>query len=128
MSVKDTKGKLPLNLIPPRAIEQIALVRGFGNKKYGSPWAWRESGNPLDFIEATKRHLLEIDKDGDLNVLDRESHLLHLSHALCSLAMAVELTVLQRDKIMEAIDKHTEDIYSDQLDTVYRNLTDTKEV
>lgn len=85
---KDTAGKLPLNLVPPRAYESIAKVRDFGNKKYGDPWKWLECTTADQYIEATRRHLLKIDLGEDL---DPESGLLHLEHALCSLAMAVEL-------------------------------------
>lgn len=85
---KDTKGKLPLNLVPPRAYESIALVRKFGNDKYGDPWAWLEATKEEDFREAARRHLLRIDMGEEL---DPESGLMHLEHALCSLAMAVEL-------------------------------------
>lgn len=85
---KDTKGKLKLNLIPPRSLESIAKVREFGNAKYNSPWGWLDHVKEEDLREAAKRHLLRIDLGEDI---DSESGLLHLEHALCSLAMAVEL-------------------------------------
>jgi hypothetical protein len=85
---KDTKGKLKLNLVPPRAYESIALVREFGCNKYGDPWGWLEHVKEEDLREACKRHLLRIEM-GETH--DPESNLLHLEHALCSLAMAIEI-------------------------------------
>lgn len=85
---KDTKGKLRLNLVPPRAYESIALVREFGCNKYGDPWGWLEHVKEEELIEACKRHILRIEM-GETN--DPESNLLHLEHALCSLAMAIEI-------------------------------------
>jgi len=92
---KDTKGKLPLNLVPPRAYASIAKVREFGNNKYNSPWGWLEHTTPDQYIEATKRHLLKLAMKEEK---DPESGLLHLEHALCSLAMAVELVKLKEEK------------------------------
>lgn len=88
MTQKDTKNKLPLNLIPPRSLESIALVRDFGNKKYKSSWGWLKGTTEGQFREAAKRHLLKIDMG---EYVDQESGLLHIEHALCSLAMAIEL-------------------------------------
>lgn len=85
---KDTKGKLKLNLVPPRAIESIAKVREFGSSKYKDEWSWVTAVKAEDLIEATKRHLLKKDLGEDI---DPESGLSHLDHALCSLAMAVEI-------------------------------------
>lgn len=83
---KDTKGKLRLNLLPPHALESIAKVREFGVSKYPSAWGWVTGVKTEDLIEATKRHLLKIDMG---ETKDPESGLLHIEHALCSLAMAV---------------------------------------
>lgn len=85
---KDTKGKLPLLLVPPHAIEAIARVREYGNKKYGDPWKWLTCTTPEQYIEAALRHIL---KDMMGEKIDPESGLPHMDHALCSLAMAVEL-------------------------------------
>lgn len=102
MSNKDTKGKLRMDLIPPRALVAIAKVREFGNNKYGSPWGWLDNTDPKDFITATKRHLLQIDLGEDL---DKESSIDHLYHALTSLAMAVELHSIQKDVLWDDIKK-----------------------
>ena len=88
--VKDTEGKLRLNLVPIRATKEIAKVRAFGVAKYGEPWKWlHDEDTTADmFVEATMRHILEW-RLGISN--DPESGLEHLSHALTSLAMAVEI-------------------------------------
>jgi len=91
MSHKQIKGKLKLRLVPPRAIESIALVRAAAGEKYDSPWGWLESVAPEDFIEATARHLLAMQKLDDIAAVDEDFGLLHIEHALTSLAMAVEL-------------------------------------
>ena len=89
--VKDTEGKIALNLIPPHALEEVAKVRMFGNKKYGDPWAWLNASVPKEaFIEAAKRHLNQIAKG---KLVDPESKLTHLAHAATSLMMALELDV-----------------------------------
>ena len=88
---KETEGKLPLNLVPPRAIESLAQVRKFGNKKYKDPWGWLNDVDAYDFIEAAKRHMLRCELEDNLYAKDSESGLMHLEHALCSLAMAVEI-------------------------------------
>lgn len=85
---KQTEGKIPLNLVPPRAYEAIAKVREFGVKKYKDPWGWKKACTKEQFTEAAKRHLNKIMKGENF---DDESGLPHLYHALCSLAMAVEL-------------------------------------
>lgn len=86
--VKDTKGKLKLNYIPPKSMVAIAKVREFGSIKYKDPWKWKEFVELDDLIEACKRHLLKRDLGEEL---DDESGLPHIYHALCSLAMAVEI-------------------------------------
>lgn len=85
---KDTVGKLKLNLVPPRSMEAIARVREFGVNKYKDPWGWMKACTTDEFIEAVKRHLNKRDRGEEL---DNESGLPHIYHALCSMAMAVEL-------------------------------------
>jgi len=90
---KDTKGKLMLNLVPPRAIRSIALVREFGVNKYKDPWGWKDVVTVEQLVEAAKRHILYMELGENL---DPESGLLHLEHALCSLAMAIEIKTLDK--------------------------------
>lgn len=99
---KDTAGKLPLNLVPPRAYQAIALVREFGCKKYGDPWKWLECTTADQYIEAAKRHFLKIELGEEI---DPESGLPHLFHAQCSISMAVELYQRAREKVQQLVDK-----------------------
>lgn len=92
---KEVAGKLPINLVPLRALESIAKVREFGVKKYSDPWAWLTLVEPNAFIEATRRHIITHLKG---NEIDKESGLAHLEHALCSLAMAVEIIKLKEEE------------------------------
>ena len=90
MTVKDTKGKTKLNLVPIRAKAAVARVREFGTEKYpiGGPNNYLYEVDPIDLVEAASRH---IDKHllGDL--LDNESSEMHLAHAATSLMMAMEI-------------------------------------
>jgi hypothetical protein len=90
MRNKDTKGKLKLLLVPPKSLEAVAKVREFGSNKYGSDWGWVGKVDPKDLIEAAERHILKWRKG---EILDDESGLPHIHHALTSLAMAAELMV-----------------------------------
>lgn len=89
---KDITGKTRLNLIPPRSQEAIAKIREFGAAKYTDEWGWREVVPADQLIEAAKRHLLAYDKG---EILDKESGMPHLWHALTSLSMAVEIMEME---------------------------------
>jgi hypothetical protein len=88
MTVKDTKGKLKVSLIPPRALISIAKVREFGVSKYKDAWSWVDLVKVEDLQEAIDRHQLKI-KLGE--TLDDESGLPHSWHIACSAAMICEL-------------------------------------
>jgi hypothetical protein len=77
--MKDTKGKLPYNLIDPYFYEDLAKVLQFGTIKYG-PSNWK-SEDPKKFIPAAERHLQAI-KRGE--VFDKETNLPHASHLGCN--------------------------------------------
>lgn len=88
MTHKQTVGKVRVDLIPPKSHLAIAKVREFGGLKYNDPWGWKDQCKTTDFITAAQRHLIKI-QSGEL--VDAESGLPHLYHALTSLAMAVEV-------------------------------------
>lgn len=88
-TTKETKGKLDPTLIPFRAVEAIVAVREFGNKKY-TPESFYEVAPGL-LLAAVYRHVAEVLKQEDLMLVDKESGLLHLEHALCSLAGVLEI-------------------------------------
>lgn len=41
-TAKADDGKLQLTLVPRRIIRAIAVIRMFGNQKYGDPENWRQ--------------------------------------------------------------------------------------
>ena len=85
---KDVKGKLPVHLVPPEAVEAMAEVFGFGAKKYDDR-NW-EKGLDLELVlAAAERHILQHKKG---ITYDDESGLPHLYHALTDLAMIIALT------------------------------------
>ncbi len=89
MCIKDTKGKLKLNLVPDFGLEAVARVREFGNKKYPGPPNEYITKVPVeDLVEACRRHLLKHRK-GEL--LDDESLEMHLAHVATSAMMALEI-------------------------------------
>jgi hypothetical protein len=95
VGVKDTKGKPDLSLIPYAALVAIANIRTFGNKKYGSPSGWYNSGvDYKEFVSAAMRHIARHNDAvlyGNGKEEDSESGLKHLDHAITSLALAIAL-------------------------------------
>lgn len=88
--VKHDDGKTPLALLPPVAIEEMGRVLGYGAKKY-APDNWRKVGDDWKsrYLSAALRHLFAYMRG---EMIDVESGLPHLSHALCNLAFLVELS------------------------------------
>lgn len=85
---KDTKGKAKITLVPMQILKDIAEVREYGVKKYGSVDSWKEV--PIeDYRDALFRHLLEYIKDP--NSVDNESGIKHYKHIACNLAFICEM-------------------------------------
>ena len=85
---KDTKGKAKITLAPMQILKDIAEVREYGVKKYGSVDSWKEV--PIeDYRDALFRHLLEYVKDP--NSVDKESGIKHYKHIACNLAFICEM-------------------------------------
>lgn len=55
---KDENGKLPLWIVPFRAIEAVADIMAFGANKYGKD-SWKKN-EPEVYINALLRHLAKI--------------------------------------------------------------------
>lgn len=84
-SIRENKGKLPMHLVPPDAIEAMAAVLGKGAEKYDER-NW-EKNNKLSVPYASlMRHLLKFWEGEDL---DPESGLPHTYHILMNAAMLV---------------------------------------
>lgn len=81
--MKNDAGKPPISLIPRKAIEDEAVVFGFGAGKYGVN-NWRKGLSYRRLVDAALRHVLAFAAGEDL---DLESNLPHLAHARACLAM-----------------------------------------
>jgi len=98
MSVKTRQGlkfdenKLRMDLLPPKAIEELARVLTYGAKKYNdNNWQKIESKR---YIAALLRHLFAW-AGGEEH--DQESGIHHLSHVLCNAAFLVHKEVNNGD-------------------------------
>lgn len=87
---KKDAGKPPMELISPIAMEQLALVLGFGAKKY-SPNGWRKT--PLHFtriLAAILRHTFARLRG---EIYDPETGLPHTAHIMCEGMFLCELEI-----------------------------------
>lgn len=87
-SAKADAGKLELTLVPRQIIRDIAEIRMYGNKKYGSPDNWK-TVSPQRYRDAAYRHFLAYLDDP--TGTDDESGLSHLSHLACNIAFLCEM-------------------------------------
>lgn len=85
---KADTGKPRISLVPTQIIRDIAAVREYGNKKYGSPDNWK-TVEEQRYIDALLRHTLAFMDDP--NDMDAESGLPHLSHIACNVAFLCEM-------------------------------------
>ena len=89
-TAKRDVGKLQITLVPTQIIRDIAEVRMYGNKKYGSADNWKRV-EPVRYRDALMRHLLAYIDDPES--VDAESGLPHLWHAACNMAFLCEMEV-----------------------------------
>ena len=87
-TAKSDAGKLDLTLVPLRIIWDIAAVREYGNKKYGSPDNWRNVEIQRYRAAAFRHFLAYLD---DPQGVDEESGLKHLWHLCTNCAFLCEL-------------------------------------
>jgi hypothetical protein len=86
-SIKHDKGKLPWDLLPVDAIEDIVAVLQYGAEKY-APRNWESPGFAyLRLWAAAIRHLMAW-RRGD--TFDDESGLHHLAHAVCCILFLLQ--------------------------------------
>jgi hypothetical protein len=90
---KADAGKPRLSLVPSEVIRAIAVVREYGNRKYGSPDNWRRVSVER-YRDAAYRHLL--DYIDDPASVDPESGLPHLWHLACNIAFLCEIEKPER--------------------------------
>lgn len=81
-------GKPRMDLLPPKAIAEVAKVLAFGAEKY-APENWRKLEDLQNrYTGASLRHVFaHMDKER----LDKETHLSHLAHAICCLLFKLEI-------------------------------------
>jgi len=91
---KDTNGKAKITLAPMQILKDVAEVREYGVKKYGSVDSWKEV--PIeDYRDALFRHLLEYIKDP--SGVDKESGIKHYKHIACNMAFICEMESKDND-------------------------------
>jgi len=87
-TAKHDEGKPKLSLVPSEAIRNVAVIRQYGNRKYGDPENWR-TVEVERYRDAAYRHWLAyIDNPGGR---DEESGLPHLWHLACNVFFLCEL-------------------------------------
>jgi len=89
--IKFDSGKLRYNLVPPKAVKELARVLTYGAKKY-KPNNWQRVDDVTRYIDALYRHL-EAWRSGER--VDDESKLSHLSHALTNVAFLIHFEDIQ---------------------------------
>lgn len=84
--------KVPVHLLPPDALWEIAKVLGFGAQKYDE-WNWYRGIKYSRLFAACMRHLWQWWRRKDR---DAESSLPHLAHAGCCLLFLLQETIEER--------------------------------
>lgn len=84
---KHDSGKVPLDLLPPRPLVEIAQVLDFGRKKYGA-YNWSTGFAVSRLFSALLRHVWAW-WTGEES--DPETGLSHLAHAGCCLLFIMDL-------------------------------------
>jgi hypothetical protein len=95
--LKYDKDKTRMELLPPRALFEVARVLTHGAKKYG-PRNWSLVDNHVDrYMGACLRHLNSF-QQGEL--IDSESNISHLGHAICCLLFILEKDLTETHQVI----------------------------
>lgn len=86
--------KPDLSLIPPEALNEVAIVLGFGKKKYGAH-NWRGGFDYTRLSSGVLRHVFAWVGGKDT---DPESGRPHLAHAICGLMFLLTLILTKSGK------------------------------
>ncbi len=89
--------KLPYDLIPVIALDEVVQVLDFGREKHGAE-NWRTCYSDEDIKKlygAALRHIFAW-KRGEAN--DKETGVDHLAHAVCDLLFLQELKFIRKEK------------------------------
>ena len=87
-TAKADSGKARLSLVPFSMLEPIAIIREYGNAKYGDSENWK-TVEPDRYKDAMLRHLFAWLENSDSK--DEESELPHFWHFLCNCAFIAEM-------------------------------------
>ena len=102
--IKHDSEKPKMNLLPPKAILEVAKVLTFGAEKYGAE-NWKELEDLQNrYLAGALRHIFA-HMDGE--ELDPETNLSHLAHALCCLLFKLEIE-LENGKSKEEEPRETD--------------------
>ena len=97
--IKYDSAKPKMNLLPPKAILEVAKVLTFGAEKYDAE-NWRKLDDLQNrYTAGALRHIFA-HMDGE--ELDPETNLSHLAHALCCLLFKLEIELEERFKEKES--------------------------
>jgi hypothetical protein len=86
---KDNVGKPRVDLLPMKALEQMAAVLGYGADKY-RPHNWRLGLLWSETLGSAMRHLMRFQDGEDL---DPETGMPHLAHAMCQVGFLLEYSI-----------------------------------
>lgn len=86
-AAKADAGKVKPTLVAPSLVYAVAMVRGYGTQKYGSPDNWKNV-DAQRYRDALYRHWLAY-LSGEQ--CDQESGLPHLWHIACNVSFLIEL-------------------------------------
>ena len=98
--------KLRPDLVPASSTRALAEVLTFGARKY-KPDNWRNCGDLSRYKAALERHFLAY-KEGE--ILDQESGMPHLWHAMANIAFLIELDGKSKSKAVNLKDIKTGDL------------------
>lgn len=93
---KADAGKIRPTLVPRQIIRDIATVREYGDKKYGSTDNWKEVEIER-YRDALCRHLLAYLDDP--KGVDEESGIPHYKHMACNMAFICEMETWDEKKM-----------------------------
>lgn len=104
-------GKTRYGLLPPLALEETAKVLTAGALKY-EPENWRRVPNGIErYFDALLRHVWAW-KRGEM--LDPETDLHHLAHAVCCAMFIIDLELEKNDETIKGNNRTPEKLRDDQ--------------
>lgn len=117
-AIKNDQDKLRFDLIPPQALEELALVYTIGGKKYGD-YNWLKGMDWSRLIAALHRHLNKWQRGEQLDQEDGQHHLASVAWAAFTLYM-YEINKLGHD------DRPLKDLANKTNDAKHMIITNTE--